>query len=57
MTAPENPDIPEMKKQLKQAQELILELLHTVKPHPMLVRCAQGGEGRRLPCYLWRMEP
>lgn len=44
MTAPEHPDIPEMTKQLKQAQELIKELLKEVKPHPLLVRCVVRGE-------------
>lgn len=40
MTASENPDIPGMKKQLKTAQELVLELLHEAKAHPLLVRWA-----------------
>mmetsp|Transcript_11038 Transcript_11038/g.33100 ORF Transcript_11038/g.33100 Transcript_11038/m.33100 type:complete len:295 (-) Transcript_11038:1609-2493(-) len=45
MTAPEHPDIPEMTKQLKQAQELIKELLKEVKPHPLLVRLAWHDSG------------
>ena len=40
MTASEHPDIPEMKKQLKKARELVLDLLHEAKPHPLLVRWA-----------------